>query len=130
LKPAAWVGLIIILAALVFGATAFVSNLTPYLTFEEARQAKGTVQVMGALDKQSVNQDATALTFTIISKSGERMPVSFTAAKPPNFMEAIEVTAIGKWDGQMFHAKNLLVKCPSKYQGTETKEYTSTAAAL
>ena len=128
MKPAAWVGMFIIIAAIAFGAKSFVTNLTPYLTFPEARRAQGTVQVMGKLDKASVAQDASALNFTIISNDGDRMPVTFTAAKPANFMEAVEVTAIGKWDGQVFRANNLLVKCPTKYQGTETKEYTATAS--
>jgi cytochrome c-type biogenesis protein CcmE len=131
-KPAAWFGLIIILGALAFGAKAFVTNLAPYLTFEQARKSPGSVQVMGTLDKTSITQDAKALNFTIIAKdnSGERMNVIFTAAKPANFQEAIEVTAIGKWDGteQVFRAQKLLVKCPTKYQGTETetKEYGTT----
>lgn len=125
MKPAAWVGLAIILGALAFGAKAFVTNLTPYVPFAEARKAPGQVQVMGALDKKSIKNTPAALEFTLIAKdgSGERMPVRFTAARPSNFEEAIEVTAIGKYNGQVFEADNLLVKCPSKYQGTETKEY-------
>ena len=131
MKPAAWVGLVIILGALVFGARAFVTNLTPYVPFAEARKAPGQVQVMGALDKTSIKNRADELEFTLVSKdgSGERMPVRFTAARPANFEEAIEVTAIGRFDGQVFQADNLLVKCPSKYQGTETKEYGAKAAA-
>lgn len=125
MKPAAWVGLAIIFGALAFGAKAFVTNLTPYVPFADARKASGQVQVMGALDKTSIKNTAAALEFSLVSKdgSGERMPVRFTAARPANFEEAIEVTAIGKFDGRVFQADNLLVKCPSKYQGTETKEY-------
>ena len=126
MKPASLVGLVVILGALVYGAQAFVSNLTPYVPFAEARKATGQVQVMGKLDKKSVHNDVRELYFEIVTPDGsDRMPVSFTAARPPNFEMAIEVTAIGKWDGQIFRAKNLLVKCPSKYQGTETKAYTS-----
>jgi cytochrome c-type biogenesis protein CcmE len=53
------------------------------------------------------------------------MPVAFKSAAPANFEMAIEVTAIGKFDGRIFRADNLLVKCPTKYQGTEaeTKSY-------
>lgn len=121
MKPAGWVALAIIVGALAFGARAFVSNLTPYLPFPEARRAQGTVQVMGALDKASVQTSAKELAFTIISKDGDRMPVTFTAARPANFEMAVEVTAIGRYDGQVFRADNLLVKCPTKYQGTETE---------
>ncbi len=125
MKPAAWVGLLVICAALAFGAKAFVTNLTPYVTFAEARAATGTVQVMGKLDKKSVKSERDALRFDIVMKDGDRMKVQFTAARPPNFEQAIEVTAIGAFDksAQTFKADNLLVKCPSKYQGTETKGY-------
>jgi cytochrome c-type biogenesis protein CcmE len=125
MKPSAWIGLTVIIAALAFGANAFVKNLTPYVTFDAARSAKSTVQVMGKLDKSSIANEAGALNFVIVSKEGdkeERMPVSFTATKPANFEMATEITAIGKWDGQVFRATNLLVKCPSKYQGKETEK--------
>ena len=124
MTPAAWFGLAIIVAALAFGARAFVTNLTPYVSFPEARRAPAAVQVMGKLDKESISTDADQLLFTIVAPDGDRLPVSFTAARPSNFSMATEVTAIGKYDGQVFRANNLLVKCPSKYQGTETtKEY-------
>ncbi|MFM7322199.1 MAG: cytochrome c maturation protein CcmE [Armatimonadota bacterium] len=118
------VGLVVIAAALVFGGAAFVRNLTPYLPFAEARAAKGTVQVMGALDKTSVELVEGGLHFTLIEKTtGSRMPVVFGHTKPANFMMAIEITAIGRYEDGAFHADKLLVKCPSKYQGTETKTY-------
>lgn len=124
-KPATWLGLAIILGALAYGAQAFVANLVPYVPFAQARTAQGTVQVMGKLDKKSIESGLQELRFVIEDKDGDRMPVSFTSARPPNFEMALEITAIGKYDGQTFRAKNLLVKCPTKYQGTETKSYSS-----
>lgn len=129
MKPAAWVGLFIIASAIAFGAKSFVSNLTPYLTFAQAREAKGTVQVMGSLDKASIAEDSGALRFTIVSPEGDRMPVKFTSARPANFEMAVQVTAIGTYEGSEFKANNLLVKCPTKYQGTETKSYSADGGA-
>lgn len=124
MKPAPLIGFAIILAALAFGARAFVTNLTPYVSFAEARKAgsENTLQVIGKLDKNSVSYGANdhALRFSIVSDEGQIMPVRFSKAKPPNFEEALQVTAIGRWDGRVFQADNLLVKCPTKYQGTET----------
>ena len=125
MKSGAWVGLIIIVAGMAFGAKSFVSNLIPYVTFAEAKASPGQVQVMGKLDKASIANDLGQLTFNIIDKDGNRLPVAFTSARPPNFQMALEVTAQGKYDGQIFRATNLLVKCPTKYQGTETKSYTA-----
>jgi cytochrome c-type biogenesis protein CcmE len=111
-------------AALVGAGTAFVKNLTPYITFSEAQQTNGTVQVMGGLEKSSVKMASGNLAFTLVEKKTvTRLPVVFGHTKPANFEMAIEITAIGHWDGSVFQADNLLVKCPSKYQGTETKSY-------
>ncbi|MFY8051418.1 MAG: cytochrome c maturation protein CcmE, partial [Armatimonadaceae bacterium] len=99
-------------------------NLTPYISFAEAQKTNGTVQVMGGLEKSSVKMTSGNLAFTLVEKkTGTRLPVVFGHTKPANFEMAIEITAIGHWDGSVFQADNLLVKCPSKYQGTETKSY-------
>ena len=120
--PAA--GFVAIAGALVLGGTAFVRNLTPYLAFAEARKSQGTVQVMGGLDKTSVSNKDGVLRFSLIEKgTGERLPVQFKHTMPANFLLAIEITAIGRYENIEFHADRLLVKCPSKYQGTETKSY-------
>lgn len=127
MKPAVIVGFVAIAGALAFGAKAFVTNLTPYITFADARKVSadsGNVQVMGALDKTSVRYSKMQLGFTLVeTKTGEKMPVRFTAARPANFDQAVQVTAIGHYNNGVFEASNLLVKCPSKYQGTETKSY-------
>ena len=117
MKAAPFVGIAIIVAALVFGACSFVKTLTPYVTFDQARQATRTVQVMGKLDKTSIKYiDNKSLNFNLVDDHGDRLPVAFTASRPANFDDAIQVTAIGTYDGQTFNADNLLVKCPSKYQ--------------
>ena len=118
MKPASWLGLAIILGALVFGATAFVKTLTPYVSFETARRAQGSVQVMGKLDKSSIRYGAVgALDFVIVDGVGDSLPVSFVASRPANFDQAVQVTAIGHYDGRVFQADRLMLKCPSKYQG-------------
>jgi cytochrome c-type biogenesis protein CcmE len=119
MKSSTWIGLTIIVGALAFSGHAFVKGLTPYVTFDEARRANSTVQVMGKLDKTSINYNkvANALDFVLVSDHGDRLPVSFVASRPANFDEAVQVVAIGSYDGATFQADNLLVKCPSKYQG-------------
>lgn len=129
MKPAVWVGMAIIVAALIFGARAFVTNLTPYVAFEQAREARASVQTMGKLDKKSIRYDkGNVLHFVLVNDQGERLPVAFSGPRAPNFEQAVQITAIGRYDGRVFQAKNLLVKCPTKYQGTETKEYSAASA--
>ncbi len=129
MKPAAWVGLAIIVAALAFGSRAFVTNLTPYLTFEQARKARGSVQVMGKLDKKSIEDGGSkTLKFVLVDDSGDRLPVAFSETRPPNPAHAPQITAIGTYDGPAGQADRRPLKSPSKYQGTETKEYGRTAS--
>lgn len=132
MKPAVWVGLAIIVAALAFSSRAFVTSLTPYVTFQDARAAKGNVQVMGKLEKKGISYGTgETLEFTLVDDKGDRLRVSYGASRPANFEQAVQVTAIGKYDGAILQADKLLVKCPSKYQGTETEEkvYDKTARA-
>ena len=124
MKPGPMVAFAVILGSLGLGARALVANLTPYLPFAEAKTAGRTVQVMGKLDKAAgVHQDGGLLRFTLIEEStGMKLPVAFKMAKPQSFDQAIQITAIGEYKNDVFAADNLLVKCPSKYQGKEAEE--------
>jgi cytochrome c-type biogenesis protein CcmE len=114
-------GGILIVAFLAFGATSFKSNLTPYVSFDEARRGSGKVQVAGTLlaDSTRYVEAEQHLSFGLVDDNGQTMPVVYDGVKPGNFEEAIQIVAIGSWQGDRFHAEQLLVKCPSKYQGLE-----------
>lgn len=134
MKPATWIGLAIIVGSLAFGQQIFVKGLTAYVSFSEARRAgtSSSVQVMGKLDKTSISYSGgKSLNFVIVSDSGDRLPVSFVSDKPANFDQATRVVAIGSYDGKIFQADRLLVKCPSKYQddGAERGYGRATASA-
>ena len=45
----------------------------------------------------------------------ETQDLFFDGAKPGNFEQATEVVCVGRYTNGKFHAKELLVKCPSKY---------------
>lgn len=115
------VGGVLIVAFLAFGATSFKSNLTPYVSFDEAQRVAGKVQVAGALVADSTRylEDTELLSFGLADESGRTMPVVYSGVKPGNFEEATQIVAIGSWQQDAFHADQLLVKCPSKYQGVE-----------
>jgi len=127
-----WVAGILALGFVVLGVTAFQKTLTPYLTFEEARKAKGVVQVMGGLDKTSGRYDTAAqeLHFALLDERGRTMRVVYRGTKPANFQDAVSIVAIGRYRQGRIEAERLLVKCPSKYQGAEVeKVYGSSAKA-
>ena len=114
-----------------FGLTAFQKTLTPYLTFDEARKARGVVQVMGGLDKTSDRYDTSKqeLSFELLDDKGHRMPVVYRGIRPGNFKDAISIVAIGRYEDGRIDAEKLLVKCPSKYQGAEVEKSYASAPA-
>jgi len=132
MKTGYWIAAALCLAFVGFGLTAFKKTLTPYLSFDEAKKARGVVQVMGALDKQSDRYDAAKeeLSFDLVDPEGRRMPVSYRGIRPGNFKDAISIVAIGRYQDGRIEAEKLLVKCPSKYQGAEVeKAYAAQPAA-
>jgi cytochrome c-type biogenesis protein CcmE len=126
LKLGPVIGISIIVLAMGLGAYFFKGSLTPYLPFKQAiasgSSGDGTVQIMGAPVKSATQYDQVSgtLDFTLQEPStGDLMPVEFKSPKPDNFDQAVQVTAIGRYDNtrKVFDADNLLVKCPSKYAG-------------
>lgn len=131
MKKGYWLAAVLTLAFLGFGLTAFQKTLTPYLSFDEAKKARGVVQVMGALDKESDRYDIKSeeLSFDLLDPNGRRMPVVYRGVRPGNFKDAISIVAIGRYSQGRIEAEKLLVKCPSKYQGAEVeKAYASKPA--
>ncbi len=129
MKKGYWVAAGLALVFVGLGVTAFQKTLTPYLTFDEARKARGVVQVMGGLDKESDRYDTgrQELTFDLLDTNGRRMPVAYLGIKPANFKDAISIVAIGRYRQGRIEAEKLLVKCPSKYQGAEVEKVYSSA---
>jgi len=115
------VGGVLVVAFLAYGTTSFKSNLTPYVTFEEAAATARKVQVAGGLvENSTAYADASQeLQFAMVDDNGNTMKVHYKGVKPGNFEEAVQIVAIGSYEAGVFEAEQLLVKCPSKYQGLE-----------
>jgi len=118
-----WIAAALAVGFVLLGVTSFQKTLTPYLTFDEARKARGAVQVMGGLDKESDRYDTSTqmLSFDLVDERGRRMPVVYGGIRPANFRDAISIVAIGRYRQGHIDAERLLVKCPSKYQGAEVE---------
>ena len=117
----------IFLLALLLGFIAYAGmnlaeSVTPYVSIAEARASSSGVQVKGLLDKNFVPvQTCDEFTFSLLDEvTGETMRVKFDGIKPDQFDEAYHIVAVGKYDAtdESFHAKKLLIKCPSKYEGS------------
>ncbi|MEL7061936.1 MAG: cytochrome c maturation protein CcmE [Acidobacteriota bacterium] len=108
-----------------FSFTQFTDALTPYVDYEQAMRSDRTVQVAGGLLAKSsrYHEDEGMLRFTLVDENGDHatLPVRYEGLKPANFEDAISIVAIGQFDASAgeFAAHDLLVKCPSKYQGID-----------
>ena len=100
-------------------------SVTPYVSIAEARATSNGVQVKGLLDKNfSPVQRGNEFDFSLQDEeTGETMRVKFDGMKPDQFDEAYHIVAVGKYEAadETFHAKKLLIKFPSKYEGQQPR---------
>ena len=125
------IGALLLIVFAGFSYSEFKGALTPYVSYDQARDSQRTVQVAGGLEKHthSYDEEEGYLRFTLIDEeTSETIRIRYEGVKPANFEDAVSIVAIGQFDAtdDEFAAKQLLVKCPSKYQGleeVETKAY-------
>lgn len=122
-------GVIIALAVVYLIYTGIQSNAAYFLTVDEL-YAKGpaiynrTVRVSGAVDAETIafNNRDLMLAFDVVSDSGRRMSVVFNDPKPDQMREGASAILEGKYDGEVFNAQSLLLKCPSRYDENVIEE--------
>jgi cytochrome c-type biogenesis protein CcmE len=128
LKAKYIIGLVIIAVFVVWGAVVSMKTTIQYVSIEEAARATRTVQVMGKIDFDRVRYDASGsrLEFDIYDAEAQdknaaaRLAVVYDGVVPGNFDQATSVVLKGQvGDDGLFLAEQMLVKCPSKYQGDD-----------
>jgi len=117
LKKKYIIGGSIILIFIIWAGYSFQSSLTPYVSIEEAKVKGVVVQVKGErLGRGNFDVESNLFTFRIKDEQGEYLNVVYSGPKPGNFDQASHVVCVGKYSEGVFHATDILVKCPSKYQ--------------
>lgn len=114
------IGILIIVVFLVAGFYAFMDSKIEYANFQKAEQNHKTCQVKGNWVKEKETRfDASTNQFIFYMKdeNNTEMKVVLEGARPNNFEMAENVVAKGKVKDGYFHAKEVLTKCPSKYEG-------------
>jgi cytochrome c-type biogenesis protein CcmE len=115
-------GIIIIIGFIIWAGFSFNKTLTPYVSIAEAKTSGGMVQVKGKrADNGTFNTQNNLFTFKLIDEQGEAITVVYDGAKPGNFEQATEIVCVGRYENGTFHAKEILVKCPSKYMEEPTQ---------
>jgi len=113
-------GGIIIAVFLVLMGYLFTQSNSEYVDdFNKVMSTEKTVKATGSWVKeknyQIDNQNKT-FSFFMADDHGKQMKVIYEGAIPNNFESAISVVVTGKYENGYFHAKDILTKCPSKYE--------------
>ena len=121
MKKSYIVGGLVVVLAMVMAMYSFKSTLTSYVTVSEAKASKRPVQVAGMVVEGTDRYDLERnnLIFVLREDGGDQMQVEYDGPRPGNFDNVTKVVAIGKYEPKekVFMARELLVKCPSKYEG-------------
>lgn len=105
---------------------AFLANASPYVTVAQAKvtEKADNLHLKGDILTETVEIKPQARTCEFVLKDdhGQTMQV-VSSDIPPNMGEATMVVAVGGMEGEIFKARKLLVKCPSKYQSENGDNY-------
>ena len=118
------IGGVVIALAIVYLIYTGVQSTAAYFYTVDELYGKGAaienrpVRVSGKVDAATIdfNNRDLILSFDVMSEEGTRMPVVFNGPKPDQMREGAEAIVEGTYDGEMFQAQSLLLKCPSRYE--------------
>ncbi len=68
-----------------------------------------------------INKENKTFSFYLQDEHGNIMKVVYNGTIPNNFESAKSVVVTGRYENGYFHAKDILTKCPSKYEGENVK---------
>jgi len=112
-------GIIIAIFLVLMGYLFTQSNIEYVDDFNKVMASEKTVKATGSWVKEKSfqidNQNKT-FSFFMADEHGKQMKVIYEGAIPNNFESATSVVVTGKYENGYFHAKDILTKCPSKYE--------------
>ncbi len=122
---------IAIIAIAVAAILSTVADSSTYASFSIAEQnPKKVYHVVGKLNKEKPQDynpqvDANLFTFYMVDNEGHEKKVLLNKTKPQDFERSEQIVIIGKMSGEEFHASDVLMKCPSKYNNPKEDMKTS-----
>ncbi len=120
MKPKVIAGVVVIAAGIVLSAVNFVESNVEYGDFDTAQRVGKRIQVKGEWERDAesyFDAEKAEFVFFLKDENGRTERVVLEGAKPNNFELATSVVAKGTYEGDHFHATEVLTKCPSKYEG-------------
>jgi len=95
------------------------TNVQYESSFVKVMQSGKTVKATGTWLKErsyEFDKENKVLSFYIKDESGNIMKVVYHGVMPNNFESSTSIVVTGKYSNGVFHATDILTKCPSKYQ--------------
>jgi len=111
-------------------------DASKYVSFKEAAQMATDgddekIHVVGKLKKDGAGhiegmmyapkEDPNLFSFVLVDNNNEAYPVVYYHPKPQDFEKSEQVVVVGNMKDNVFVAKEILMKCPSKYENQEPK---------
>ena len=115
---------VVILSALGFGAMSFIESNVEYTDFQTAMKTAKKVQVKGEwMKEQRTTYDAkeNQFHFSMRDDNGTLMQIIYDGPSPNNFELASSIVIKGRMEKNIFHASEILTKCPSKYEAAPSQ---------
>jgi Cytochrome c-type biogenesis protein CcmE len=120
---------IVVIAAAIAIIVATAGDASLYVNFDQAYQmaSQGNdnqIHVVGQLTKDEAgniigiekSSDNLSFSFMLIDDNGKQQKVYYNEPIPPDFAKSEQIVVIGGYQNDLFIAKKILLKCPSKYQ--------------
>ncbi|NWG28027.1 MAG: cytochrome c maturation protein CcmE [Ignavibacteriaceae bacterium] len=112
-------GIIIAVFLVLMGYLFTQSNIEYVDDFNKVMSTEKTVKATGSWVKEKsyqIDNQTKTFSFYMADDNGKQMKVIYEGAIPNNFESATSVVVTGKYQDGYFHAKDILTKCPSKYE--------------
>ena len=119
---------LIVVAVLIGVIFSTISESSTYAPFSTAIENEGkTYHVVGKLNLEkdfeyNPEKNANLFGFYLVDIEGKEMKVLYNGTKPQDFEKSEQVVVVGKYVNDSFVAKDVLMKCPSKYNGNESQQ--------
>lgn len=111
-----------IIIVVFFGAMGYLltqSNIGYEEDFAIVKTMDKTIRASGSWVREKnyeVDKQKRTFSFYLVDDKGTEMKVVYDGVIPNNFESATSVVVTGKYSDGYFHAKEILTKCPSKYE--------------
>lgn len=95
------------------------TNIQYENNFSKVTQSEKTIKATGVWVKEKnydYNKTDDIFTFYMKDNQGKELCVKYHGTIPNNFESSTSVVVTGKYANGVFHASEILTKCPSKYQ--------------